>query len=317
MTELSSQDLLARLGYADGFADEPLEIRSETLSVTDGVQVRRLSLETGSRCLPALLLVPEMSPPETGFPGVLYCHAHGNRYDIGKSEVVSGRPALMDPPLGIALAQAGYAVLCADMAGFGERQCEGTESGLAKAALWRGRSLLGDMLRDQALAFRALTSLGEVDSACIAAAGISMGGTLAYFLGAILPEIRRVAHLCVFADLGMLEQAGALDLHGIYMVVPGLLPDHDLPDVAAMIAPRPQLVCYSPRDPLTPDMAIRPALARLRRAYTECSAPEALRVVAHPTAGHSEVPAFRSALLAFLDPRRPDGAACTEKDRSR
>jgi len=35
---------------------------------------------------------------------VLYCHAHGNRFDIGKEELVAGRPALASPPYAEALA---------------------------------------------------------------------------------------------------------------------------------------------------------------------------------------------------------------------
>ena len=35
---------------------------------------------------------------------MLYCHAHGNRFDIGKEELVAGRPALASPPYAEALA---------------------------------------------------------------------------------------------------------------------------------------------------------------------------------------------------------------------
>lgn len=31
-------------------------------------------------------------------PAILYAHAHGDRYDIGASELIDGRPALLDPP---------------------------------------------------------------------------------------------------------------------------------------------------------------------------------------------------------------------------
>ena len=177
-------------------------------------------IETGRGDLPGSLLRPTRPGPH---PGILYCHAHGNRYDIGKAELLEGRPALQDPPLGLALARAGHVVLCIDMPGFGERQSEGTEAALAKAALWQGRSLIGDMLIDQAQALAALRAMDKVDAARIATVGISMGGTLAYMLTALVPEIRCTAHLCVFAQLAPLIATGAHDLHGIYMVVPSLL----------------------------------------------------------------------------------------------
>ena len=303
MGELRRAELLALLGYDEGFPGTPALVEVETSSArreADGLRVGQVRLVSGARVIPALLLEPDAPVPRGGRPGILYCHAHGNRYDIGKSEVTDGRPALRDPPLGVALARAGYVVLCADMPGFGERQAEGTESELAKAALWRGRSLLGDMLADQALAHRALCALDTVDATRTAALGISMGATLAYFIAALTPELACAAHLCAFADMAPLIEAGAHDLHGIYMVVPGLLKRRDLSDVAAMIAPRPQLVCTGLRDPLTSESAFRPALRRLQKAYDAAGVSRALRCVTEQDGGHAETIGFRTAVLAFL-----------------
>ncbi|RYH11611.1 S9 family peptidase [Tropicimonas sp. IMCC6043] len=300
MAELDRRALLALLGHDKGFADSPEPVAVESREALPGFRQVSLRLSAGSRRLPALLLTPDGPPSDKGFPSILYCHAHGNRYDIGKSELVDGRPALLDPPLGPVLARAGFAVLCVDMPGFGARQAEGSEQALAKTALWRGRSLLGDMLRDQSIAFRALAALPEVDPARIGTFGISMGGTLAYFLAALMPEIRCAAHLCVFANLAPLADEGGLDLHGIYMVVPGLLKAHDAADVAAMIAPRPLLVCAGLEDPLTPPSALWPALDRLRVGYRQQAAQDALRILTDDSAGHEETPAFRAAVLDFF-----------------
>jgi hypothetical protein len=69
-------------------------------------------------------------------------------------------------------------------------------------------------------------------------------------------------------------------------------------DVAALIAPRPQLVCSGALDPLTPPEALEPALARLRAAYG--GAAEALEVLSVADAGHQETPVMRQAVLDFL-----------------
>lgn len=74
-------------------------------------------------------------------PAILYIHAHGDLYDIGAREVLDGRPALQGP-LGQTLVSMGFAVLCIDLPGFGAR-ADRTESDLAKAALWQGKSLAG------------------------------------------------------------------------------------------------------------------------------------------------------------------------------
>lgn len=265
----------------------------------DGVEGEALMIRCGKRAIPALCLQPAGGGPEQG-PALLYCHAHGNRYDIGKAELTDGRPALLDPPLGLWLARQGHVVLCADMPGFGERRNEGSEAALTKAALWKGRSLLGDMLADTALAHRALTAMPRVDAERVATVGISMGATLAYWYAALEPSIAAAAHMCAFANICPLIETGAHDLHGIYMTVPGLLPDHDMADVAALVAPRPQLVCSGLQDPLTPPVALDPALARLRGAYASENAEDRLWVETDPISGHVETPAMRARLESFL-----------------
>ncbi|ROU03672.1 alpha/beta fold hydrolase [Histidinibacterium lentulum] len=255
---------------------------------TEGVRWRRLEL-VGERRVPAFDLAPVPGAPVRS--PVLYAHAHGDRPGIGKAEALEGRPALLDPPLGLALARAGHRVLCPDMAGFGERQGEGPEGALAKALLWQGRTLLGVMVEDLS---GALDLLCEAEEAP-AVVGFSMGAFLAAMVGALRPEASKVAHLCGMAAIAPLIASGAHDLHGPYLTIPGLLPEHDLPEVAALIAPRSQFVAAGLADPLTPPEAFGPLEKRLREVYGD--GPLVVHVGAE---GHVETRAMRAALLAFL-----------------
>ncbi len=257
----------------------------------DGVIIKELSL--GPRRIPALCLEPECPP--TSPRGILYCHAHGNAYGIGKSEVTQGRPALLDP-LGLTLARAGATVLCPDLAGFGDRQKEGTESALAKAALWSGRPLIGQMVGDLFLALEVLNTL--VPKTPVATVGISMGGTLAYLVAALREEVAACAQMCVFSDIGPLIGLQSHDLHGPYMTIPGLLPDHDLGEIAALVAPRPHLVITGAQDPLTPPEAYLPAAHTLTEAYKDTK--DALWLHRDAEAGHHETPTSRHVLRRFL-----------------
>jgi hypothetical protein len=276
------------LGWPDGppLAAEAARIGSHPLT--------RLTLRIGEAEVPALYLRPEGPGP---FPAVLYCHAHGNRYDTGADELIIGRPALISP-YGPALAERSIASLAIDLAPFGARQAEGPEAALAKAALWQGRPLMGQMLAELSAVIGWLATQTEIDATRIATLGLSMGGTHAYWLAALDPRIAAAAHLCVFADIAPLIATGAHDLHGPYMTVPGLLSEGDMGDVAALVAPRPQLVCLGADDPLTAEAARSPALARLKAAYAHHA--DRLEVLVEPDSGHRETPAMRAAVLAFL-----------------
>jgi dienelactone hydrolase len=231
-------------------------------------------------------------------PALLYCHAHGNRPDIGRAELTGGRPMLSTPYLG-PLTDLGFSVLCIDMPGFGGRG-GATESALAKERLWQGRCLFGQMIAELRAGIGWLAEQPGVDPARIGAMGLSMGATHAWWLAALDDRVAAAVQICAFADLEMLVDSGAHDLHGPYMTVPGLLALTSTGRLAGLAAPRPQLVCAGLDDPLTPEPAFRRALAELTAAYARAHAADALEVLAEPGRGHQESAAMRVAVLDFL-----------------
>ncbi|HEV7304677.1 alpha/beta hydrolase family protein [Ensifer sp.] len=231
-------------------------------------------------------------------PAILYAHAHGGRYEIGASELLEGRPALLGPP-GPLLAEHGFVTLCIDMPTFGERSIV-TESAAAKAALWYGRTLFGQMLAEQRAALDWLSSRADVDAGRIGMTGISMGATLSYFLAALDERIAAIAHLCCYADFASLVETGAHDRHGHYLTIPGLLSETSTGAIAGLVAPRPQLICVGLDDPLTPPRALELAYAETHAAYRAAGAEEALSLLTEPGVGHVETASMRDAVLAFL-----------------
>jgi dienelactone hydrolase len=231
-------------------------------------------------------------------PAILYAHAHGARYDIGASELLDGRAALLDAP-GPVLAREGYVTLCIDMPTFGERANE-TESAATKAALWHGQTLFGQMLGEQAAALTWLATRNDVDPRRIGMTGISMGATLTYFLAAIDKRIAAAAHLCCYADFGTLIETGAHDLHGHYLTIPGLLTETSTGEIAGLIAPRPQLICVGLDDPLTPPRAIQRAFVHTHSAYEAVDATNAVTLLEEAGVEHRETPPMRRAVLGFL-----------------
>ncbi|MHA1548686.1 MAG: alpha/beta hydrolase [Alphaproteobacteria bacterium] len=235
---------------------------------------------------------------EAPAPAILYCHAHGNRYDIGRTEVVEGRPALQ-AAYAPDLQELGWAILCLEMPCFGERR-EHEESALSKSHLWQGRTLFGRILAELVAGVDFLAAHPAINSERIAAMGISMGGTHAWWLAALEPRIKAAVHMCCFSDMECLIASGAHDGHGHYMTVPGLLACTSTGRLAGLAAPRPQLCCVGMKDWSTPADCFVKARSELEEAYEEAGHAEALEFFVEPDAGHEETPAMRKRVLDFL-----------------
>ncbi len=288
-----SRDLQARLEDQLEARAHPLREVAREWVPAGGLEIAGLRFETGAGeavrgvfCRPAGLALP--------LPAVLVIHAHGNRHDIGASELLEGRPALVRP-LGPELAVHGIQSLCLDMPCFGERAGI-SESAAAKAALWQGRSLAGQMIGECVSALDWMAA--EPGITRIGVFGLSMGATLGYWLAAVDTRIHAVVQECCFADFAALIALGAHDLHGPYLTVPGLLALASNGEIAGLVAPRAQFIGWGEKDPLTPVTAVEPALEQVRAAY----AARGGRLILHhePNEGHRETRAMRKAALAFL-----------------
>lgn len=277
-----------------GFAPPEIGLISAHEETVEDYVVEHLRLRIGEEDVRGILTKPRGA---TGrLPAILYGHSHGGGYAIGARELLDGREYLAGP-LGPVFARAGYVTLCIDMPIFGERATV-SENFAAKALLWHGKSLFGQMLSDHAAALTYLESRDDVDPTRIGAFGISMGCVLSYWLAALDDRIAAVAHLCCFADFRTMIELGAHDGHGIYLTVPGLLREADGGTIAGLIAPRPQLICIGEADHLSPPLAVERAWAELAPAYAGVAG--RLEKVSEPGVGHQETPRMREAVLAFF-----------------
>lgn len=297
LTRSRFRDLIA-------FVEPAIAAKAVTVETHSDYVVEHLTLELDGAPVRGILTRPIEETGSTR-PAILYGHSHGGRYDIGAEELLVGREYLVDP-LGPAFARAGYVTLAIDMPVFGKR-ANVSESFAAKALLWHGKSLFGQMVSDHSAALTYLAGRPDVDASRIGAFGISMGCMLSYWLAALDERIAAVAHLCCFADFRTMIELGAHDGHGIYLTVPGLLAETDAGGIAGLIAPRPQLVCIGEADKLTPALSVERAWRELETHYA--ATPERLQLVSEPGVGHAETPRMRAAALAFfaehLDGRQP------------
>jgi len=275
---------------------QPPTVQSVAIEDRGGFLLEKLQLALNERePVPAYLVRPHGAGP---FPAVLYNHAHGGRYEMGKEELVDGRPALQEPPYAEPLTRLGIAALCIDHYCFGDRR-HNRESALFKELLWRGKVLWGEMVADSVRAVDYLQTREDIDSQRIGTMGLSMGSSMAWWLAALDTRIRCCVDICCLTDFQALLEAGGIDNHSIYYFVPGLLRRFTTTSINALIAPRPHLSLAGLRDPLTPPEGLRRIDEALQIVYDAHGATDGWRLVTEDV-GHVETGGMRAETLTFL-----------------
>ncbi|MDQ3815575.1 MAG: acetylxylan esterase [Armatimonadota bacterium] len=231
-------------------------------------------------------------------PAVVYNHAHGGDYVLGKNEFLHGRQALLQPPYAEVLARQGICGLCIDAWNFGERRGR-SESELFKQLLWQGQVLWGLMVYDTLQATDYLASRPEVDAARLGSMGLSMGSTMAWWHAALDERIRACVDICCLTDFQALIEIGNLDGHGLYYYVPGLVKHFSTAEINALICPRAHLSLAGNWDKLTPPAGLDRIDAALRQVYADAGVTEHWELARYHT-GHFETWDMRQRILQFL-----------------
>ncbi len=196
-----------------------------------GYRIDKLAIESEPGItLPALAFVP--GKKQKSFPALLYLNAAGKAADAAPGGDIE------------ALVNSGRLVLAVDVRGWGE-------SGIADGArgytpLYRtvmrsfliGETFVGAQTSDALAAFAYLASRPDVDKRRVDVLGKGNGGTVALYAAALEPRIRHLAIENAIVSYMDIVRApvhrGILDI-----VVPGVLADFDLPDVARAVSGRP------------------------------------------------------------------------------
>lgn len=290
------QELYSLLGDLPD-RDRAISARIVDRRVTPAYRLEKLVLDlNGIEPVPAYLTSPlEATGP---LPAIIYNHAHGSEYHIGKEEIISGRTFMQQPPYAEALADLGYATLCIDHWAFGERSGR-RESELFKQMLWQGQVLWGMMVYDSLRAVDYLVTREDIDPHRLGTIGMSMGSTMAWWLAALEPRIKVCVDICCLTDFQALIEARGLDGHGVYYYVPRLLKHFTTSRINALIAPRPHLGLAGDDDQLTPPAGLDRIDSDLRAIYGALGAADAWRLSRYPV-GHQETAAMRQEILSFL-----------------
>ncbi|MGD9722583.1 MAG: dienelactone hydrolase family protein [Pirellulales bacterium] len=281
--------------------DRPITVRTLATSRGEGYSLEHLELDlNGVEPVPALLLIPDKRQAKA--PGLVYIHAHGGTYELGKEELLNGRRVL--PAYAPVCAEKGLVTLAIDSWCFSGRKhkADGREGehDTFKEMLWRGRVLWGMMMFDEFQAVTYLAGREEVDPARIGACGLSMGSTKAWWLAALDPRVKLCVDLCCLTDYEELVKIDNLRGHGFYYFVPRQLKHFQAHEINELIVPRPHLSLNGRQDRLTPPAGVERIRDHLLPLYRQHGNEADCRIELFDC-GHEETPEMRKLVLEWFD----------------
>jgi hypothetical protein len=240
---LKLSDLVkADLGGPDGKPALDFKVEVKKTSKDEGGKFTRYDLEissTPTRRIPVVLTVPV---GEGRFPAVVCIHGHGGSRDIVYD------PGSIYHGFALELAKSGCVTISTDV---GQHD-----------VYEKDRTLMGERLWDVMRCASYLTTRPEVDAGRIGCAGLSLGGEMAMWLGAMDPRIKATVSsgfLCY--------QKNMLQGHCLCWDFPGLRENFDWPDIYALTAPRPLMCQNGKRDGIFPWKMAEEAMAEVQGAY--------------------------------------------------
>jgi acetyl esterase/lipase len=277
--------------------NRPFKVITVSTEERPGYVLEKLLLDlNGLEPVPAYFVKPKKLTGRA--PAVLYHHAHGGDYKLGKDELLNGRIQIHNPPYAEWLTSMGYCALCADTWAFGER-AKRTELDIFKDMLWHGRVMWGMMVYDSIRAMDYLTGRPDVDPSRIGTAGLSMGSTMAWWLAALDTRVKVTVDICCLTDFQALMETNNLKGHGMYYYVPSLLKHFTTAGINELIAPRPHLSLAGNLDALTPPAGLDRVDRELREVYARAGKPGRWKLFRQDV-GHQETPEMRAEIVAWI-----------------
>ena len=177
-----------------------------------------------------------------------------------------------DLDLAVQCAKRGFASLCIEQRGMGERlnkQNNRYSYPLLLQSLLIGRILLGDRVLDIDCAIDYLATRSDVDKSFLGITGNGCGGVAAMFAGALLPRLTHVMPSCSFSSF-----RGGIGSrrHCACNYVPNLLFFGESADVLGLTAPRKLVIVNGARDSGHPIGEAEREFARLGKIYSAAGA---------------------------------------------
>jgi len=226
--------------------------------------------------VPLYVLKPRnVKPP---YKAIIALHGHGSgaRGIVGQEKTKEERQSIKQhgSDYGLRLVNMGYMVFAPDLRGFGEMRdepelsgnpCEWSCGKQSLNAFLFGKTLIGMRVWDVSRIIDYIKSRPEkIANKKIPCIGQSGGGTVSLYAGALLDEVSPV----VISGYFNMFKNSIMDLiHCECNYVPGILKYAELPDIVALVAPKPLFLEGARFDEIFPVKGFRRALRTVKAAY--------------------------------------------------
>lgn len=280
--ELSGLDLIAQNGDCDP------DLRIEYTEQRDGYTETRFTFqsEIGYR-VPCYLLLPNGDKEKYPVAITLQGHSTGFHNSVGQIKYAEDVDYHPRGEFGVQAVKRGFATLCIEQRGMGERQPRRADGPVyaacnytAMQALQIGRTILGERVWDVHKAIDLLaSSFPKCDTEKVLITGNSGGGTASFYSACYDERIKLCAPSCAFCPY----EPSILDMsHCTCNYIPSAFRYFEMQDLACLIAPRQFSIIAGEKDSIFPIKGVKTGYETVKKIYAAAGAPDACSLTITP-----------------------------------
>jgi dienelactone hydrolase len=228
-----------------------------------------------------ILCIPKSGRKKYPLAVCLQGHGKGMHVSMGRRKYESEKPDTGDRDVAIQALKRGYAAICLDQRGFGERRTEiemptGKDGSpkcqvTAMNALMVGRTMIGERVWDVSRAIDLALTYPEIDGERILCTGNSGGGTTTYYAAAMDERIKVAMPSCAVCTF---KSSICNIYHCVCNYIPRISKYMEMGDVAAAIAPRKLIVINGKLDNIFPQAGVEECFDTIKAIYTAAGVPD-------------------------------------------
>lgn len=253
-----------------------IEVEIEEVIKQDGYTRYRYVFESEKGCfVPCYLLIPDTGKEKYPVCVCLQGHTTGFHISIGVAKFEND--SLETSTFALDAVKSGYAALCIEQRGMGERQpFYGHRGGnrekgatctcayTAMTALLLGRTIIGERVWDVSKAIDSLSNFDGLDLDDITCLGTSGGGTATYYSACYDTRIKTAVPSCAIASY---KSSIGNTWHCTCNYIPSMAKYFDMGELATLIAPRKLLIPVGKLDPIFPIDGAREVYSVIEKIY--------------------------------------------------